>query len=132
VARERSNPHKRALMLISRGGVGWWWPGILQPPKNERNGSFSEGVGGGGGQREAQPPKTSMTACFWCVWMVVVARGGLWVVVVARGRSNARKRAVVLIFGVVLAREGPALENEHSCSFSRGVGGDDGQRKVQP
>jgi hypothetical protein len=59
VARERSNPRKRALMLISRGGVGWWWPGKLQPPENERNGLFSEGVDGSGGKRRAQPPKTS-------------------------------------------------------------------------
>jgi hypothetical protein len=66
VAREKSNPRTRALMPISGGGVGWWWPGILQPPENERNGLFLEGMGSGG-QREAQPPKMSVTTCFQVV-----------------------------------------------------------------
>jgi len=74
------------------------------------------------------------------------------VVVLAKGKPNPRKRAVVLVFGVVLVEEGPTpenerscsfagwcwqeegptSENERSCSFSGGVGGGAGQRKVQP
>jgi hypothetical protein len=74
---------------------------------------------------------------------------------VARGRSNLRKRAVVLVFGVVLARgkpnprkravvlvfercgrwcwpeKGSTPENERNGSFSGRVGGA-GQRKAHP
>jgi hypothetical protein len=57
-------------------------------------------------------------------------------VVVARGRPNHRKRAVVLVSGVGVGwcwpEEGPTPKNECDCSFSGGVGGDGGQRKVQP
>ncbi len=41
VARERSNPRKRALMLISGGGEGWWWPEKGPTTENERLCSFS-------------------------------------------------------------------------------------------
>ncbi len=80
-------------------------------PENERNGSFSGCVNGGAGQRKAQPPKTSGYAHFW----------GLWMVVVARGRTNPRKRAVVLISRVGVGwcwpEEGPTPENEMTARF---------------
>jgi hypothetical protein len=54
-------------------------------------------------------------------------------------QSNPQKRAVWLIFRGVggwwwwrLSWRGQPGENERSCSFSRGVGGGVGQRKVQP
>ena len=40
--------------------------------------------------------------------------------VLAKGKPNPRKRAVVLVFGVVLVEEGPTPENEHNGSFSGG------------
>jgi hypothetical protein len=101
VARERTNPQKRAVVLVSRVGVGWCWPEEGPTPKNGRSRSFLGGVGGDGGQRKVQPPKTSGRARFQGGAGKRKAQPsktsgraqfrGVWVVVVARGRSNPRK-----------------------------------------
>jgi hypothetical protein len=149
VARKITTSRKRSQWLVFGGCGWWWWPEGSPTTENEHNCSFSGGVGGVGGcggQRKAQPPKTSGHARFRCVWMVVVARGG----------PNHRKRALTLVFGGCgwwwwpeegpapenerscsfsgwcWQEEGPTLENERLCSFSRGVGVGVGQRKVQP
>ena len=64
--------------------------------ENERSCSFSRGVGGGG-QRNGQRPKTSVTARFRGVWVVVVVRKG--------GGGGSRKMvqppktSIALVFG---------------------------------
>ena len=107
------------------GVCGWWyWLKDGPTPENKREHSFSAGVGGGGGQRKTQPPKTSMAAHFRCVWVVIEGPtienkwlhsfSGVWVVVVARGPE-----------------ESPTPENEQLLAVACFWGGG-GQRKAQP
>ena len=87
VARGSPNHRKRAVTLIFGvvGGSGGQRKG--QCPKTSVTARFR----GDGGQRKTQPPKTSIITRFRLVWVVVVARG----------RPNHRKQAVMLIFRVV-------------------------------
>ena len=79
-----------------------------QPLKTSGRARFQ----GGAGKRKAQPSKTSSRARFQEVWVVMVARG----------TSNPRKRAVVLVFGVVPARGKKTLPSKtSSCARIREV-----------
>ncbi len=54
------------------GGGGWWWlSGRGHTPENEHDGSFLGVVDGGGCQGEVNLPKTSVTARFRGLWVVV-------------------------------------------------------------
>jgi len=102
-------------------------------------------VGGGGGQRKVQPLETSTTL----VSRVGVGGGGqgktrplktsgyarfqvVWVVVVARGWSNHRKRALMLVFGVMGGGGGQRKVLRPKTSGYTHFQGGAGKRKAPP
>jgi hypothetical protein len=125
---------------------GWCWQEKGPTLKNEQSCSFLRGVGGDGGQRNIQPPKmsgrarfrggagkrktqpskTSSCACFWEVWVVVLARG----------RFNPRKRAVTLVFGGCgwwwWPKKSHNSKNERNHLFMGVMGGGGCQGGVKP
>ncbi len=103
----KTHPNGRVSGVLM--GAGVLGQRKVQPPKTSGCARFR----GSAGKRKAQPPKTSSRAHFREVWVVVLARGG----------SNPRKRAVALVFGVVVVvvREGLTSPKTSAMARFQGV-----------